>query len=312
MALHFMIRVFFVSIGLLICIAFHIWGDEAATNKAALFTFSARSSVEDSVLSAEKSASQVTKPNIAVEKKLEHLSNLEREYLENFFQYTMRISTFGYVLFGDKPMSIDAYDNFIPQKSVEGIDYMADEHILDRYRLKEGWEVWIKILPLFPLPNHTFISYVQPEDSESMEICVINNRAFIDTVNKNLQDFHNVLNTKATAQEIFEDYIHQGPSFAVIRGHDGLFGTLLGFGRTNAWTYFESNDEAKRAMVKYSRENLDEVKLVILPLFAAKAENPENDILEKKYMHQRALFEPKFSRGNYAIVAITRLLAPND
>lgn len=82
-----------------------------------------------------------------IQTQLKLLSPQEKEYLENFFQYIIRLSSFGHVLFGDKPMSMDTYNNTSSQ-SVEGFDYMDDYHIMYRYRFKEGYETWKKSLKI--------------------------------------------------------------------------------------------------------------------------------------------------------------------
>src|SRR3984957_3335125 len=74
-------------------------------------------------------------PNL--EKKLADLTTEEREYLNNFFRFTVTVSTFGYTLFGDKPMSIETFQD-APAQPIEGFDYMDNEHILNKYRLREG------------------------------------------------------------------------------------------------------------------------------------------------------------------------------
>lgn len=239
--------------------------------------------------------------------RLKNLSSLEKEYLENFFQYIIRISSFGYVLFGDKPMSIDAYDPVTPLENIEGIDYMDDYHILGKYRFKEGWKTWKKYQHLFPSSNFVFFSYPHPQIPDYIEICLINKMAFIKTVQENLKDFHQVLGKNISSHEVLNSYLNQDDIFLIIRNHDGLLGTLLGYGRGNAWAFAQFVDSKDTDFDIFDDENPEEMKFALLPGFRAFTNTKETKDLKFKYLKQREILEKIYSKQDFTIPTLNKL-----
>lgn len=222
------------------------------------------------------------------------LNDQEKEYLANFFKVQFFIDSFGYTIFGEKPMSIDLIDINRETKSTEGFDYMSIEHIWDRHRVKEGWAVWKKYAHKFHQKNISIIEYPCHLSSNCTEIAIINHKNFIRVVNENLEDFRMVLGEEVSPSQVLNEYLRgDGTIFHKIRLHDGLFGTLLGYGRENAWE-FNRLGRAGEAMVSFTplKEFSPELeksgtKNILPPLFSVIPESEETIKLRASYAKQR-------------------------
>lgn len=250
----------------------------------------------------------------SIPSKLTTLSPQELEYLTNFFKVSVFTDEFGYTIFADKPMSFQTVDMISASKSVEGFDYTDIEHIFRYYRLREGWEVWQKYSSnLFPLAGFSIIHYPFPLDPEKfIEVAIINHKYFLNTVNENLLDFQTVLGEKLSAQQILEEYIKgSGNIFTRIRNHDGLFGTLLGFGRNNAWEYMKRSGGQTLDSFLDEGEPLDTLHL-LPPLFAAIGDSEETNKLRIKYEKERPQIEPIFQSKDFLEIVLGKLTGQNS
>lgn len=248
-----------------------------------------------------------------IQRELKQLSDTEKEYLGNFFQYLMRLSSFGHVLFGEKPMGVDSCP-IAASPSVEGIDYMDDAHIMDRHRFKEGYETWKKQQQRFPSSNFTIMEYpLITHDHQTsphfIEICLINQRLFLKTVKKHIKDFQAVLGSNVTPQAILKDYLKKGPYFWIIRNHEGLFGTLLGYGRNNAWKFKEEIELefSKRSTVVIGKENPQEIYL-FLPHFHGLPNTQETLILEEQYKQERKQIEKIYQNKDFLTPSLKKIM----
>lgn len=231
--------------------------------------------------------------------KIQKLSPQECEYLENFFQYGVKISSFGHVLFGDKPMSIEYYDLSKPTMSVEGFDYMDEYHIIYKYRFKEGWKALMKYKDLFPSENFIFFEYPHSWNPNFIEICVINKKLFLKVVQEHLEDFRTVIKRDLSPQQILEEYIQGGACFNIIKNHDGLFGTILGYGRDNAWAFMAQPDINNRTIVPLHSEDPEKETEMILPGFMVLPNTKETLTLESQYRKNRDKMKEIFKNKDY-------------
>lgn len=247
----------------------------------------------------------------SIRSKLQTLSPQEKEYLTNFFKINVFTSAFGYTIFADKPMSFQTVNMISEPRSVEGFDYMALGHIYDFYRMREGWEVWLKYSSLFPLSGFSIIYYPFPlAPSESIEVAIINHKYFINTVDEHLLDFQTVLGEKLTPQQILDEYLKgSGTIFTRIRNHEGLFGTLLGFGRDNAWEYLKrSGGETMDAF--WDGWPLD-TQHILPPLFKAIGDSQETYKLRVRYDKERPQIDPIFQSEDFLEIVLSQLTGQN-
>ena len=169
---------------------------------------------------------------------LNRLSEKEKETLKFFF-YAAFWESYAYVLLGDKPMSICHYPKLEIYKNGKIMPFYEIGHsIYYTYhprskKIKKGWKVFKRYIP--SLLSSNFLV-----KKENNYILFINKKNFIKTISLNLEDFQSVLGNTITPENIYQR-CQKGENLykSILKGHEGLFGTLLGFGRNNAWTYHE-------------------------------------------------------------------------
>lgn len=228
------------------------------------------------------------KKNSRVSSNLNSLSAQEKEYLTNFFKVGFFMYGLGYTIYGEKPMSFETINMVKESKNIEGVDYMSIEYIFNLYRLREGWEVWQKYAHLFPLNGFSIIHYASPHaPNGSIDVAIINHQNFIRVVNDHLLDFQTVLNHPYSAEQILEKYLQgKGEEFIRIRNHDGLFGTLLGFGRDNSWEYMKrSGGETMEGFIEEG--DVLNTRNILPPLFKVIADSEETTALRERYTRER-------------------------
>ena len=193
---------------------------------------------------------------------------------------------------------------------------MAIEHILDRYRLKEGWDVWKKYEYLFPLQGFSLFSHPSPMAANSFtkadsffEVVLINHKNFLNVVRGNLEDFHQVLGSSLSPEQILQEYLNgEGLVFDQIRNHDGLFGTLLGFGRDNSWEFKKRGDG--RTLEGLEHEDPRDTKHVFLPQFAVLPGTKETMDLRIAYKKQRLLIDTIYQKDDFLSHVLLALCHP--
>jgi hypothetical protein len=247
-------------------------------------------------------------PSKNLKNNIDKLTSKEKEYLGNFFQYSTKISSFAYVLFGDKPMSIEFYDKSKPFENIDDFDYMDDYHIAHKYRFKEGWEVLMKNQHLFPSENFIFFEYPNNFNPDFMEICVINKKSFLDTVEKYLSEFRSVLKKDLSSQEILEAYVNRDACFDSIYKHDGLLGTLFGYGKYNAWAFMQQADMQNPTMQLFHNEDPCEINNMLLPNFKVIPNTEETLKLDYNYRKQREEIEGVFKNNEYLELSLKKIV----
>jgi hypothetical protein len=194
-----------------------------------------------------------------------------------------------------------------PSRSIEGIDYMDLEHILNRYRIREGWEVWQKYEHLFLLKGFSIIHYPCPSIPGYIEVAIINHRNFIQVVNKHLSDFQTLLGEKLSPQYILEQYIKgEGNIFNRIRNHDGLFGTILGFGRENAWEFMKRS--GGQSLKSFLETEPKDTLHIFPPLFAVIPDSYETKELREKYERERPKIDLIYQKEDFLEIVLTKLM----
>ncbi|HSX03635.1 MAG TPA: hypothetical protein VLG76_02795 [Rhabdochlamydiaceae bacterium] len=104
--------------------------------------------------------------------------------------------------------------------------------------LQKGVEVWKKYQHLFPSKKFVFKIYHEKPHKEWPVIVLINKQAFIEKVAAHLNDFKTTLGPHISPQGILKKAIESDSFFYdILKMHDGLLGTLLGYGRNNAWLF---------------------------------------------------------------------------
>ncbi len=177
----------------------------------------------------------------------------DKKRLDYFFRETCFMGVWAYTLAGSKPMSIDqyiqpwtAFRRVVEHPDFWGIlqlcfwppHYKRIEYLLTPHQLKMklGWETLQKQMKHFPDSRFVLNSY--PRDDGFVIITLIDKIKLIDIVKKCHTDFEDLL----LLQKIEPDDLIDGEKLVLFLDSlehkgEGVIGTLLGYGRDNAWAY---------------------------------------------------------------------------
>ncbi len=250
------------------------------------------------------------------------ISQKDREHLDYFFRELIERNPFGYVLLGEKPMSFDVFmhdisplkflwakeveeanesNNYRPTPFEKFVFYCGETVSSRRFKLIKGYKTWRKYEKFFPSNRFVFFyQNVSYTGSNDLRIALINKQAFVKKVNQHLDDFRVLLN-----REISGERLIQSENLNHVFNHHGLLGTLLGFGRDNAFLYHNESGLRTSQEKKLFREqnhfefvwDKEEVRLTLdlanglhsidLPCFVADATSTETQALKMKYLAER-------------------------
>lgn len=243
------------------------------------------------------------KKNITKIKEISMISTIEKEFLTNFFKYSFFCDGLGYVIFYDKPMNFMTI-NISQDLGQPPLDYMNLVHISNKYKMQECWNIWMKYSDLFLDEN---FSVITTPNSDFIKIIFINHRNFKKMVDRHIQDFHQVLGSEFTAQEILNEFVKgKGYVYHTIINHDGLFGTLLGFGRNNAWEYMYQGGGGK--MNHSFRYELPEGSTEMMGLsFCVISGTDETESLRTSYEQQRQKLTILYNSDNFLQQVLNKL-----
>jgi len=162
--------------------------------------------------------------------------------LDAFFRILIFKSSFGYTLYGDKPMSLVDYIGEYSDKVTDygGIRY---SHLsIANAILREGWLVWKKYCHLFPSRNYILHQFGKKNDS-SVFILLINRKAFENAFVENHQEFVLRYGSDITAKTMLEKCLSEESLFSKdFKHYHELKGILFGFGSHNAQLFQKRED----------------------------------------------------------------------
>ncbi len=170
---------------------------------------------------------------------LAELSDDEKHCLSLFLRITLFYENFAYLLFGNKPLAFTSC-----QKSVSS--FLWDSDFLDPIFLEErkGLEVFKKMQPLF-LSRNIIVDIT--EDDHDIYMKMINKKNLLRVLRENIEDFKQVLGAETTVEQLFnritgrKEYIYD-----IVKGHQALYGILLGFGKNNSWLFHKKDTIYKK------------------------------------------------------------------
>ncbi len=246
--------------------------------------------------------------------KIGHIPERDRKSLEWFFYYLN--GDFSYVLFGNKPMATCC---FLDTKSTSGVQpfryswiYFLDPLHIDNLRLRKGWETWEKYKDLFP--SNTFVmtirKYPYTPQYDWVEIVMIHKEHFLQKIRDHIEDFRTILGDQITAEEILQrcqqENIHE-----VLHHHAGLLGTLLGYGRNNAWLFhqFSLDKNIDGQLQSFTEGDILDFNplLMTLPGFRVIPNDPETLNLKKDYLKQYKTIIHRYKEGNFLEITLKQL-----
>jgi FKBP-type peptidyl-prolyl cis-trans isomerase len=150
--------------------------------------------------------------------------SFEQETIMNDFFQSLAQSPSGYVLYGNRPMSVESCDLSTLRLFSGG----KPESIA----LLKGKEFW-ESLNLNPYNKEFVILFT--EKNSVCEVISINRKAFIQTVKNNLALFRYILGPNVTPENLFQELLASKNQFYdVLKNNKALLGILLGHGTNNS------------------------------------------------------------------------------
>jgi hypothetical protein len=236
----------------------------------------------------------------------------DQKSLACLFRKMVALDCGGYTLFGSKPMHMCCY--IIPF-STKRWDVFLNSLSPRNLRIYWGWKTWLKYQHLFEKSefllwaeeNPFWIRWFQAPNP-AISILLIHKQKLQDTINTHIIDFQTVLdrNPICCEQLLLEA---KGKPFLkeVLKDHDGLIGTLFGYGRDNAWLFEERNQGKEVPLVPIWDEEIydflgnrpismwlwlgicseDLSEVLGYPTFLANPNSLETQELKKKFLNTR-------------------------
>ncbi len=245
---------------------------------------------------------------------LQMMSKRDKSRLEYFFRESIGWDALGYVLFGDKPMSIGGYHQKInPFENLSSFCYAISPR---RIQSENGFETWRKYERLFPMSHFVFLYEESPSD---VIFLFINKKNFVQTVARYADNFKRILNREVTGEDLLKEGTCKPLLSEVLANNDELIGILLGFGRENAHLFhlrsqlasekeeadfcerfhfgspWEKEDEELDKKLEsigwisayITGNHLKNLDLINLPGFCANVDHPETLHLKKHYIETK-------------------------
>jgi len=196
---------------------------------------------------------------------IESLSPQELAILETFFRALLSQSQGGYVLYGNKPICIEAF----PHRE-EGSVFLAKWIHVHSTELKRGALLW-KQLKLGRYCKNYVLHVCDNPNNQWQDILLINKKELSTIIQTNLALFQYVLGPHVTPATLSAQILNPTQSFASVLHNDrALIGILLGYGTQNAL-------HCSRA------ENIDEGEATS-PTFGFQTLQEEADWLKSKFV----------------------------
>ena len=163
---------------------------------------------------------------------LSQLSECDKQDLNDLFHVLMDDDQFSYTLFGDKPVSLSG--DYIITPDEDKLSGISSGEIF-----WQKWAVWKRNQERFSISHYLFIEEpaYNRRDSTMVFIFFINKKAFMETVNKNIQAFRDVLGYNVAASELLEKMKKENAFMSLLKDNEMLLGILLGYGENNAKLY---------------------------------------------------------------------------
>lgn len=159
----------------------------------------------------------------------------DRKNLALLMQKLFAENSFAYAILGPKPVSWETYQNPLPFSSWARF---CDSFSERNRTIRSGWKTWEKYQYLFPS------AHLQAEDPKCYpgvtSILIINESRFNEVINTNKKDFQEVLSREMVdGFQLIEEAKNHSLMNEILKGHQGLIGTILGYGRDNSWLFLE-------------------------------------------------------------------------
>jgi hypothetical protein len=229
--------------------------------------------------------------------------------------------SFAYTILGSKPISWATYQNSWPLSNWSRFYNSFSEY---HRSIRSGWKTWEKYQHLFP-SAHLWIESSKCYPGFT-SILIINKDKFNEVIINNKRDFQEVLCREIVdGFQLMKETKNRSLMNEVLKGHQGLMGTVLGYGRDNSWKFHEGCKnrtpigciwgEEDRSFIEESIKNdmtLTDCYLLVYscPSFAGDPDSKESLALKTEYLltKQKVI---DYYKGKDFLEATLSLLAGN-
>lgn len=253
----------------------------------------------------------------AIREKIAQIPSEDRKNITRFLTFVVFQSSFGYVLFGDKPMAFEEFieTDDIPREYFRS--YTDVQQGLKYYVWQRGIKAWEKYQHLFPSNHFRLIVKKAQKPGDTTTVILIRKSAFESTVLKYRQDFETTLRQKVSPEGLLADFYNRGFGEALDH-HPALLGILLGYGRNNAWHYFNWIESKRQRPSKSERNNFVPLPFskaphphlelsILLPGFGCDPNSEETKELRQKYGAQRHRIYEAYQGNDFLEVTLKKL-----
>jgi hypothetical protein len=185
----------------------------------------------------------------------------DKKSLDCLFREMIALDCGGYTLFGYKPMYMSGY--IIPFSTTSWEIFLTSLSPRN-LRIYWGWKTWQKYQHLFA--KSEFLLWAEenpfwirwwPAPSPAVSILLIHKQKLQEIVNTYIIDFQTVLSRNTvTGEQLLLEAKNKPFLKEVLQGHDGLIGTLFGYGRDNSWLFEERNQKKEVPLTRVWDEKI--------------------------------------------------------
>ena len=130
----------------------------------------------------------------------------------------------------------------------------------DNLKTYWGWQTWLKYKHLFSQTDYLLWSEPSPWVDEVEIILLANKKMVSALVEQHVNDFRQALQKETVSSEGLLKEAKTKPLLReVLQKHEGLIGTLLGYGRENSWL-FHKRDLGESVSLGYPWDSTEELK----------------------------------------------------
>jgi hypothetical protein len=257
----------------------------------------------------------------------------DKKSLDYLFKGMLALDSGLYTLFGSKPMYMGGY--IIPF-STTNLGTFLNSLSPQNLRVYWGWKTWQKYqdllakseFRLWAEENPFWLRWWQPPNP-AICILLIHEQLLQDTIDAHIADFQTVLGRSAiTSKQLLLEAKNKPLLKEVLRGHDGLIGTLFGYGRNNAWLFEERNQGKKVHLVPVWSEEVydffenrptpnwliyglgakDLSEMLAYPTFLAQSDSLETQEIKKKFLDTREKIVNYYKNKNFLETTLSLLI----
>jgi hypothetical protein len=269
----------------------------------------------------------------SISEKISQIPLSDRLMIEAFFRILLFDDLGAYVLFGDKPLCWSGYYQSLDKDDI--IRFFESNHsVRHSCFLKSGWKIWQKYAHLFPSKKFILNECIElTKKLHWTNIYLIDKEKVCSMIFSHREDFEKVLGEKNfDPNQFLRTYLKSNqPLHLLLKEHEGLFGTLLGYGRNNSWLFHarsrtfynpyrftlcinpkpspefgslsEERDFYDKCMNSFCVGN-NAVQLLAIPYFLADLDSQETKNLYKNYIAQKKLIHSIYKNGNFLEITL--------